>query len=242
MKNKISNNTQFKIFNLDISEIFIIISNLVPLSGVLFFGWTLYSIIYIYWLEIIILGFYVVFKIFISEFINAKEKDINLSIGYIFKIIFLIIIFIIVPLVAVLMILSNLSSIVYSAELKIRLIVNGTLVKPNLKDFIFPVSFLFLSHTFSFLYNFIGKKEYRNRKTITELMISMYLRFVYLWGVIAAALILAPIIFLLGFYIFKTSSLLYILAVVITSLFIIIKIVIDLIAHKKEYKAYKSLQ
>lgn len=241
MRDKIVRDAKFNIFGLNLSEIFIIVSNLVPLFGALFLGWNLYSIVYIYWVEIVILGFYALIKIFVFEFSNAREKKISFSIGRVFKIFFIALIFVAIPLIAVLVILSSLSSVIYSIEESVRLIINGGLVKPNLMDFIFPISFLFLSHTFSFFYDFIGKKEFKNKKKITNLIISIYLRFIYLWGVVAAALILAPIIILLGVYLFKTESSLYVLALIITSLFIIVKIILDLRSHRKENKSYNSL-
>jgi hypothetical protein len=242
MESKVSNKARFSIFNLDLSEILILISNLVPLFGALFFKWSLYSIIYLYLLEMTMLGFYLLLKIFITGFNNAKEKSGISRVVDAFKVTIFISILAIIPLIVILMVLSNLSSIVYAAELKIRLIENGNLVKPNFRDFILPISILFLSHTFSFFYNFMGKKEYNNKMTIPEIIISIYIRFAYLWAIIAAAMITAPIIFLLGELVFKTSASLYVLAVFITSLFIIIKILLDLKAHRKEHNTYQQLQ
>ena len=241
MRNKVSDKTKFRIFNLDLSEILILISNLIPLFGALFFGWPLYSIIYLYWLEMILLGFYLLLKIFITGFNNEKEKRWISRVVDAFKVTIFISILTIIPLIVILMVLSSLSSIVYAAELKIRLIIDGNLAKPTLKNFIFPISLLFLSHTFSFLYNFMGKKEYKNKMTIPESIIFIHIRFAYLWAIIAAAMIITPIVFLIGEFVFKTDSSLYILAVFITSLFVIIKILLNLRAHKKEHNTYQQL-
>jgi hypothetical protein len=45
----------------------IIISNLVPLYGVLKFNWSIFSIVYIYWLELLIISFFQLLKILFSQ-------------------------------------------------------------------------------------------------------------------------------------------------------------------------------
>lgn len=46
---------------------FLIIANLIPLVGVIFFGWNLFSILIAYWLENIVIGIFTVFKIMMAE-------------------------------------------------------------------------------------------------------------------------------------------------------------------------------
>jgi hypothetical protein len=45
----------------------IIISNLLPRYGVLMFHWTLFSIVYVYWLELLIISSFQLLKIFFSQ-------------------------------------------------------------------------------------------------------------------------------------------------------------------------------
>lgn len=45
----------------------IIISNLFPLYGVVKFNWTIFTIVYIYWIELLIISFFQLLKIFISQ-------------------------------------------------------------------------------------------------------------------------------------------------------------------------------
>ena len=46
---------------------FIIISNLFPLYGVLKFNWTIFSVVYIFWLEMLIVSTFLLLKILFSQ-------------------------------------------------------------------------------------------------------------------------------------------------------------------------------
>ncbi len=48
---------------LPISVLFLIAVNMMPLFGVLFFGWSLFSVMFLYWIENGIIGFFNIFKI-----------------------------------------------------------------------------------------------------------------------------------------------------------------------------------
>jgi hypothetical protein len=48
---------------LPIAALLLIVVNTIPLFGVLFFGWSLFSIMFLYWLENGVIGFFNVFKI-----------------------------------------------------------------------------------------------------------------------------------------------------------------------------------
>lgn len=48
---------------LPIAALLLIVVNMIPLCGVLFFGWSLFSIMLLYWLENGIIGFFNIFKI-----------------------------------------------------------------------------------------------------------------------------------------------------------------------------------
>ena len=52
---------------LPITVLFLIAVNLIPLFGVLFFGWSLFSIMFLYWIEKGIIGLFNVFKIALSR-------------------------------------------------------------------------------------------------------------------------------------------------------------------------------
>ncbi len=50
-----------------ISKFTLIASNFIPLLGVLFWGWSVFSILVLYWLESVIIGFFNIFKIMLSQ-------------------------------------------------------------------------------------------------------------------------------------------------------------------------------
>jgi uncharacterized protein DUF6498 len=50
-----------------ITVLFLIAVNLIPLFGVLFFGWSLFSIKFLYWIENGIIGFFNIPKIALGE-------------------------------------------------------------------------------------------------------------------------------------------------------------------------------
>ncbi len=52
---------------LAISVLFLIAVNTIPFFGVLFFGWSLFSIMFLYWIENGIIGFFNIFKIALAR-------------------------------------------------------------------------------------------------------------------------------------------------------------------------------
>jgi hypothetical protein len=52
---------------LPITVLFLIAVNLIPLFGVLFFGWSLFSIMFLYWIENGIIGFFNILKSALGE-------------------------------------------------------------------------------------------------------------------------------------------------------------------------------
>ena len=61
----------------DISDISLLIVNLIPLFGALFLGWSLFSILIIYWLESAVIGFYTLIKMIITLTNYNKKSDLN---------------------------------------------------------------------------------------------------------------------------------------------------------------------
>ena len=60
----------------------IIVANLIPLIGVIFFGWSLANIILLYWVENLIIGFWNVPRILYAG--KTKDSKSNLSLGIFF--------------------------------------------------------------------------------------------------------------------------------------------------------------
>jgi hypothetical protein len=53
----------------------IIGSNFIPLFGVLFWDWTIESILFIYWWETLIIGLFAILKIFFARFHNEGKPN-----------------------------------------------------------------------------------------------------------------------------------------------------------------------
>lgn len=56
------------------STISLIIANLFPLVGVIFFGWDTFLVVLLYWLENLIVGFYTILKIFFAYTENPLDR------------------------------------------------------------------------------------------------------------------------------------------------------------------------
>ena len=134
------------------SILVLIIANMMPLTGVLLCGAKLSDILFLYWLENLIIGFYNVLKLIKisgSSYVNAARNFVPYFFGILLA-----------QLILILMLfhpdapyLQAVPGNIFSAVLP-RLIKDAT-----------PWTFIFaggfaLSHGFSYWHNFLGKKEY----------------------------------------------------------------------------------
>jgi hypothetical protein len=62
---------------LPVAAQFLIAVNTIPLFGVLYFGWSLFSIMFLYWLENGIVGVFNVFKIALARAPGPSRFTIN---------------------------------------------------------------------------------------------------------------------------------------------------------------------
>lgn len=137
----------------------LIITNMAPLVGVLFFDWSLFHILFLYWLESGIIGFYNIFKM-------AKAgASLNIKLGIKFG--------------------SFLSTILipffilhYGGFMTVHLIFIFALFSPYaistsffpsqevfislFQTIVLPAGALFVSHGISFFSNFVGNREYEH--------------------------------------------------------------------------------
>jgi hypothetical protein len=60
--------------NLMTSGIIIILVNLMPLTGLVFFGWSVFQILILYWMESLIIGIFNIFKMLSSGLIGSDGK------------------------------------------------------------------------------------------------------------------------------------------------------------------------
>ena len=153
---------------------FLVAANLIPLFGVLFFQWDVKGVILLYWLENIIIGFFNVIKIMLldddksNHLYNIKS---NLFISFIYKILraFIFLVHYLPFLLVHGLFLIFLLKLIGSFE------INSLSLKLLISTLIFPFIVLLLSHAFSFVDNYIFKKEYV-KANYGALMIQPYRR------------------------------------------------------------------
>jgi len=203
----------FKETGLTLSNSALLIVNLLPIFGVFLLDWSVFAVIFLYWLENLITGFYNILRMLIIE-----PWHILHWIGKLFTVTFFTFhygMFTAVHGVFVIMLFGRESignSAFPSPELVIQLIVRHKLVIAALA--------LFISHGLSFLFNFIGDQEYK-RTNLKELMSRPYgrvviLHLVVLIGGFLVALLRSP----------KAGIL----------LLVSLKTLVDLRSHLKEHK------
>jgi len=189
------------------SVILLVLVNLMPLIGVIFFRWDIFSIMLLYWLESGVVGFLNVLKMIkINNSMNSPLIPMFIVHYTIFMFFHLALILIIFK--------PNLEITTsgYYSFLLVWEYINGILLS---------LFFLLLSHGGSFLYNFLWKKEYK-KMSLRQQMFAPYQRI----------LVMQLTLFLLGSFMVWTNFDLNIAAI---SLLVLIKIVFDILSHVIEH-------
>ena len=196
------------------SSVFLVLANLVPLFGAIFLGSSLFSVIFIYWLENVIVGIFNIFRMSIAEGKDGKEMKIggtNKIAPKSFLIFFFIMHYGIFTLVHGIFVFTLFG---WSGDLDFQAIA-------------LAAGSIFISHLVSNLINFIGKGEYKMVSSGSLFMQPykrvLVLHFVILFGGFAASLFLG-----LGMNIFPLVIL------------IVIKIIIDLWMHNSEHALFSN--
>lgn len=234
MRTIIENIREFKV-----DVISIILVNLFTIYGVIFLGWSLFAVLFLYWFEGLIIGFFNVFKMAIAK---AFIDDLNLkgytSLQVAFWKIFLKVILIPFFMLHYGMFMLGHFMFIYFISFAPYIFEHGGSMPPVSgvsSDIFISIALIFLSHGFSFIYNFILKKEY-NRKSTMEYMSEPYMR-----------VILMHLVIILGFGLIIITTMAIqtqkisidlkpILSSIAVSVFIILKIKFDISAHNKEHK------
>ncbi len=187
------------------STLVLILANLVPVVGALYFGWDLASVLVIYWAESGVIGFYNLCKILVIGGWTALFSGIFFisHFGAFMAIHFLFLYHIFIQGI-------DSTSSVKLEEVAIFF----TTLWPALAA-------LFISHGISFIQNFIGHQEYRN-KTVGKQMHEPYQRIIFMHMVIIIGAFMMSI----------TGDSTMVLMLVIAA-----KIVVDIRAHVKERNA-----
>lgn len=212
------------------SGLVLIVSNIIPIYGVFYQSWDAFWIVLLYWSENLIIGFYNVLRII---FVKASTPAENVS--KLFMIPFFIVhyggfcaghgFFI------MMMfkrdpgnLFEDISAPGFFVFIEMLISVVRKILEILPDNMLLAFFTLFLSHGFSFVYNFIIKGEYMNVKA-KDLMSQPYIRI----GVLHIAIIAG------AFPVMYFGSPVYLLVVLI-----LIKIIIDLYLHNKEHKKFQK--
>lgn len=204
----------------------IIIVNIIPIIGIIFFGWTLFSILFIYWFESFTIGIFNVIKMFfcrtfpVSRIKNDNVKIPNLNGSGVE--IFLGMIYI--PFFMFHYGMFLFGHLIFINAIQSIMNNSVNIFQQNYEGIIFPVVAIFLSHAVSFFSNFIAKKEYK-KTSIAGLMISPYKRVVVM-----------QITLIFGTFILMLTS----IPTFVVILFIILKVYFDLKAHDNEHESLEE--
>jgi len=191
----------------------LIIANLYPIIGVIFFDWQTYPLLLFFWTENLVIGFYTVLKMLVASGDNAKPAV------KLFTVPFFCLHYGIFTLVHGVFVVALFGSILADDSINA-----GTLTQQVLDYQLFwGVLALLISHGISFFKNYIGRNEYQQAE-LTKLMFQPYGRVV----------ILHITIIIGGFLsVFLGSPLVALLFL------IILKIVIDIATHLREHRKYQ---
>ena len=189
------------------SGLALIAANLVPLAGVLFFGWDLASVIVLFWAESAVIGFYMVLKMAVVGRLAALLA-VPFFIGHFGAF------------------MAGHFLLIYSFFVRGA---NATGPAPGVREALQSIfnplwpslAALFISHGVSFFDNFLGRREYVGT-TMNALTIAPYNRIV----VMQLALIFG------GWIIMLLKS-----PVPALALLILFKTALDFTAHRKEHSA-----
>ena len=199
------------------SVLALVAANLFPLYGVLAFGWEVFPLIFLFWLENVIIGIFNVFRM-----LSVSPYDRKTWKAKAFMVPFFCVHYGMFTAVHGIFVMALFGG--YGQE-GAPFPGPGAVVE-SVRHFglVLPAAILFLSHGFSFASNFVGKKEYRTT-SVDDLMARPYARIILLHLTLIFG----------GFLLQALGSPLGGLL-----LFLTIKIVFDLKAHLRERSAAGS--
>jgi len=153
----------FKFITAFSSVILIIVANMVPVVGAVFFNWDTRAILPVYWAENVIIGVFTVLKMLkaqgagkpIKAIVMGKSQMLSNNSLKNFMAVFFSLHYGIFSLVhGIFIVVITAMSIGFEKDLSSSVIIGFFL------NFFISVIFIFISHTFSYFSNYIGKKEY----------------------------------------------------------------------------------
>jgi hypothetical protein len=197
------------------SVIVLIISNLVPVFGVLFLDWDIFQVMMLFWAENVVIGVFNIFKMLCSTAGNSAHGSKKSAI-----IPFFIAHYGIFTLVHGVLVFTIFGDIFENDDLLAGASVTyHSLMIPALG---WAAAALTLSHAISFVTNYLGKGEYRNT-TLDQLMVQPYTR----------VIILHITILIGGFLVMFFGA-----PLIGLILLIALKIYIDILSHVKQHNIF----
>jgi hypothetical protein len=200
----------------------LILANLLPVGGVLFFGWNVFQIVFLFWLENVMTGILTLLKMLVADPTSIRmwfNKIIKIPLFFFEYGMFT---FVHGILVLALTLVDN-----RTVTGDNRTVTGDNWIPDALKTVMDPqlpwvAGILLSSHAFSFIWNYIGKGEYRNA-SLENLMTGSFNRVVVLhltvlFGGSLMVLYKAPVAFLLPL--------------------VAIKIILDIRGHIRERKSF----
>jgi hypothetical protein len=155
-----------------LSVIVLIITNLVPIYAVIFMDWQAFLVVFLFWTENIVIGFFNIFKMAFAP------PDTTGKWGPKYKIIpFFCVHYGMFALVHGIIVFAIFGSVFESDDLFAG--ISSTYHSLITPTFGWAVLALAASHTISFFVNYIGKGEYR-RTSLQQLMVQPYARVIIL--------------------------------------------------------------
>jgi len=146
----------------------LVVANCIPVLGVLLFGWDLFPLIFVYWLENAVIGMFAILKLLCS----TSHDSWKLKAGHVLFFSGHYSVFCLVHGTIVVGLFGTKGDTVYQTY--------QIIVQYGLQ---YTVLALVMSHGFSFVYNYIGHGEYRNVSP-RDLMFAPYRRVVALHVVV----------------------------------------------------------
>jgi hypothetical protein len=193
------------------SVLILVLANLLPIFGVVFLGWKVFPILFLYWAENVIVGLFNVVKMAWASPANGNSIVAKLAIIPFFC--FHYGLFTFVHGVFVVLVFGGLEGEIGEPDLSFIL---SSLVNTGI---ILGIITLFISHGLSFGINYLGKKEY-NEVKLNTLMSQPYGRVV----------VLHVIIIFGGFLIAFLGS-----PEIGLVLLVVLKLGIDILAHLRQH-------
>ena len=201
------------------SVILLVVANLVPLYGVFFSHWSVFSILILFWLENVVIGIFNIFKMLL-----ASPTKLSSWLAKILIIPFFCFHYGIFTLVHGIFVFAFFGDFLVSdTNLSSKDLVFQTIGNLQIG---WAILALFLSHALSFAINYIGKGEYK-QANVDNLASQPYLRVFIMQVTIIAG----------GFLATSFGSPVFALLVLI-----FLKTFIDIQAHLREHKQYTNKQ